>query len=811
VKNKQLTPNIFRKTGRFFYKYRYIHLSIFALFCLAYYFCLPAQLFQKPTSTVLFDRNGQLLGAKIAKDGQWRFPYNEQVADKFEKAIVCFEDKRFYQHWGVDFLALSRAIWGNVSGAARQSGASTLSMQVIRLSRNNPNRTVFEKMWEMILASRLEWGYNKKQILAMYSVNAPFGANVVGVDAAAWKYFGRNTEQLSWAEAAMLAVLPNSPALVHLGKNRNKLKAKRDRLLDKLKIQGFIDEMTCRLSKLEELPEKPQLLPRLATHLLERVHKEEIIKKKLPNGIVYTTIDANLQKQVSELLARHSQRMAENFVFNAAALVIDAQTGDVLAYIGNTPDVAAEHGAEVDVVTAQRSSGSILKPLLYGAMLHDGELLPKTIFPDVPSQFGGYTPKNYDLSFSGAVPAAEVIARSLNVPSVYMLNRYTATRFHHKLKQLGMKTLHFSPDHYGLTLILGGAETTLWGLGGIYSAMARNLWYYNNNNGSYPPDGFGPLNYLRTNSKRKITASAPEKVKQSALSAAAIWYAFDAMQEVGRPGAEGYWEQFTSSSRVAWKTGTSFGFRDAWAVGVTPRYVVAVWVGNADGEGRPGIVGVQAAGPLLFDIFHILGPSRQWFERPAKDMKKAAVCRQSGHLANEYCPEADTVYIPIAGSRTAVCPYHKVIHLSSDGQYRVHSDCESPSNMRHETYFVLPPSQEWYYTRKNPVYQVLPPYRADCKNSMAATRRAMELIYPAAEGVQIYVPKNLDENRSRAVFEAAHSNPKTIIYWHLDDDFIGTTKEMHGMSLNPTVGKHRITLVDEHGETIERSFEILER
>jgi penicillin-binding protein 1C len=804
------TNTFFDRIKNFFFKYRYQLLAAFLFINLGYYICLPSRLFKTPTSTVLFDKDGKLLGAKIANDGQWRFPHNSALPDKFAKAIICFEDKRFNRHWGVDFWAMSRALWGNMSSGEMQSGASTISMQVIRLSRNNPNRTVPEKLWEMLLATRMEWGYSKKQILAFYCSNAPFGANVVGLDAAAWKYFGRSADQLSWAEAAMLAVLPNSPSLINLGKNRTKLKAKRDRLLEKLKKEGHIDEMTCRLSKLEELPEKPQVLPRLAPHLLERVHEKEVLTKKLPNGIVQTTIDADLQSRVAEVLEAHSLRMSENLVYNAAALVIDAQTGDVLVYLGNTPNVSAEHGAEVDIITAPRSSGSILKPLLYASMLHDGEMLPGTIFPDIPSQFGAYTPKNFDLGHDGAVAAKEVISRSLNVPSVQMLYKYSPTRFHSKLKQLGMTTLNNSSEHYGLTLVLGGAETTLWDLGGIYSSMARNLWHYNIFSSNYAPEGYMPLNYHRNKSRKISNVTNLTRVTQSTLSAAAIWHTFEAMQEVGRPGSEGYWEQFTSSSRIAWKTGTSFGFRDAWAVGVTPRYVVAVWVGNADGEGRPGIVGVSAAGPLLFDIFHILGHSRQWFEKPYDDMLQMPVCRHSGHLAGEYCVEIDSVWIQASGRKTPICPYHKMIHLSADSKYRVHSECESPGNMRHESFFVLPPSQEWFYTKKDPSYQVLPPYREDCKSSLSESRKSMELIYPASDDVQIFVPRNLDQNKSRTVFEAAHSKPKTLIYWHLDDKYIGTTKEIHGMSLNPSIGKHRITLVDEHGESIERFFEVIE-
>lgn len=797
-----------RRLVRFLFKHRYKLLIGFVALTIGYYFCLPRHLFQKPDSTVLFDKNGKLLGAKIASDGQWRFPHSDSIPEKFKKALVTFEDKRFYRHWGVDIWALGRAIRSNFTKGQRVSGASTLSMQVIRLSRDNPSRTIFEKAWEIILATRMEWGYSKDQILAMYASNAPFGGNVVGLDAAAWKYFGRAAGQLSWAESAMLAVLPNSPALIHLSKNREKLKIKRNKLLDRLRDHGHIDSLTCNLSKLEELPDKPKALPRHAPHLLERVHKELVTTKKIPSGIVHATLDETLQKCVNEVVDRHNQQLSNNRIFNAAALVIDVSTGDVLVYIGNAPNALSEHGSEVDVVTAARSSGSILKPFLLAAMLNDGEILPNTLFPDIPTQFGGYTPKNFDMSYNGAVQASQAIARSLNVPTVHMLRQYSVTRFHHKLKEMGMTTLSQSPDHYGLTLILGGAETSLWDLGAMYSAMARSLLHFGYYNSRYAPNNFRPLNYLKNQSKTLLLSGNPNLTTHSPIQAAAIYQTFNAMQEVGRPGAEGYWESFISSSRIAWKTGTSFGSRDAWAVGITPRYVVAVWVGNADGEGRPGLVGVQAAGPLLFDIFHVLGASRQWFELPYDEMLQTNVCRASGHLAGTHCTEVDTLWVAQGGMRSSVCPYHKRIHLSADGQYRVHSDCESPSNMRHEAYFVLPPSQEVYYIKRYPNYKALPPYRVDCQENLENARRSMALLYPTTE-LKIYVPKNLDENRSRTVFEAAHSNSEAIVYWHLDGDYIGSTKKQHVMELNPPVGRHLITLVDEFGETLQRAFEIL--
>ncbi|MCP4443418.1 MAG: penicillin-binding protein 1C [Aureispira sp.] len=797
-----------KRTRSFIKKHRYKILGILGILLFAYYWCMPSQLFHKPTSTVLFDRNGELMGAKIAKDGQWRFPHNDSVPEKFKKAILTFEDKRFYSHWGVDPLALSRAVWNNVTKGRRTSGASTLTMQTIRLSKDNPSRTVWEKVKEIILATRIEWSYSKDEILAMYTSNAPFGGNVVGLDAAAWKYFGRSAQKLSWAESAMLAVLPNSPSLIHLSKNREKLKKKRNRLLHKLRDAGEMDSITCELAKLEELPNKPKPLPRYAPHLLEQAHKELVLAKK-QDGIIRSTLDVHTQQNVNDILDRHYQLLRTNEIHNLAALVVNVETGDVVAYAGNVIGAKDEHSPAVDVIRAQRSSGSILKPFLYASMLHDGEILPNTIFPDIPSQFGGYNPTNFDESFSGAVPASKVITKSLNIPSVYMLKQYDITRFLHKLKKVGMTSLHHAANHYGLTLILGGAETKLWDLGAMYAGMSRNLKHFYEYNGKYEPNVFRPLNYLQSKSKGKLKADEHNLLtEQTLLNASSIWHTYKAMLEVIRPGEEIFWKTFPSAQKVAWKTGTSFGFRDAWAVGCTPQYVVAVWAGNADGEGRPGLVGVQAAAPVLFDIFNSLDNNQEWFEAPFDEMAQVSTCKHSGFKASEYCTHIDTIWVPTKGQRTKVCPYHKRIHLDKKGEQRVHSDCVSPMDMVHRNYFVLPPTQEWFYKKKHPSYKTLPPYRPDCAETLKSSKRAMALIYPQPN-MKIYVPTNLDETKSRTVFEAKHRDPNSIIYWHVDNEYVGETSQFHHLELNPPVGEHLLTLVDESGESMSRKFEIL--
>jgi penicillin-binding protein 1C len=803
----------FRRIGNFHSRHRYKLLVVYTALLLGYYFYLPSQLFDAPYSTVLFDRNGKLLGAKIASDGQWRFPNLDSVPHKFRTAILAFEDKRFYSHWGVDFRALGRALWQNTSSGQKVSGASTLTMQVMRLSRGNPSRTIVEKMKEMVLASRLEWSYSKDEILLMYASHAPFGGNVVGLETAAWKYFSRSAHQLSWAESCMLAVLPNSPSLIHISRNRQALLNKRNSLLDRLWAQGSIDSLTCALSKIEPLPEAPPPLPMLAPHLLERVHGKNLKSKdkSAPNSICRSTLDVEIQRQVSEILARHYDYLSGNEIHNAAALVIDVESNDILAYVGNIPNIDKQFQGDVDIIPAQRSSGSILKPFLYAAMLHDGEMSPKQLYPDVPTHFKGYTPKNYNSTYSGAVPAQVMIEQSLNVPAIYMLNQYGTTRFLHKLQQVGMTTLQQNADHYGLTLILGGAECTLWDLASMYAGMARSLRYYRQYNGKYDQQAYLPIHFLQSQrlapadplDNQRLQATAP-------LRASAIWHTFEAMQEVARPGDENYWRAFANSNRIAWKTGTSFGFRDAWAVGCTPQYVVAVWAGNANGEGRPGLVGVKAAAPILFDIFSALGGNRRWFERPLDDMQQMLICRQSGHLAGEFCSDIDSVYITSAAQKTSTCPYHQKIFLSPDGKFRVHSDCESPLNMRSDTFFVLPPAQEWFFKKYNLLTKIVPPFRPDCHaSSPSGQKKDLAFLYPPQQDLKIYVPTELDEQKSRVVFEVAHKGKTGLLYWHLDSEFVGSTHEFHQLGLNPDIGKHTITAVSEDGESISRRFEII--
>lgn len=750
---------------------------------------LPDPLFEQPLSSVLQARDGTLLGARIADDGQWRFPPTDQVPQKFRRALITFEDKRFEQHPGVDPLALARAIRLNLQQGRVVSGGSTLSMQVIRLARGERDRGYIEKLVESLLALRLELGYGKDEILALYAGHAPFGGNVIGLEAAAWRYFGRAPDQLSWAEASTLAVLPNSPALIHPGRNRDKLQAKRDRLLHQLHAQGALGEMDLALALREPLPAEPLPLPQQAPHLLETLRTQHPGTYRF-----HSTLDARLQAAATALVRERATALARQDIHNAAALIVDHHSFEVLAYVGNNEwAVNKERGHAVDLIRRPRSTGSILKPFLYAAMLDAGEILPGTLVADVPTQYGGYMPENFDHGYRGAVPAEVALAQSLNVPSVRMLKQHGVQRFYEYLRQFGMSTLTRKPDDYGLTLILGGAEATLRDVAAMYANMADIA----------RKDGpAAPIHYRRL----KLLADGDSTGgKVAEISPGAAWLTLRALLEVARPNEEGYWKSFASSRRIAWKTGTSWGLRDAWAVGNTTRHTVAVWAGNASGEGRPGLTGATAAAPILFDLFNRLEPAG-WFNPPAQHLKEVEVCANDGYLANGNC-ETERQWAPRDSHFDQLSPHNIRVHLDRTRRQRVDSGCERVAHMGQANWFVLPPGPEFFYRRHHGDYKVLPPYRSDCAGS-GPSRAPIEFLYPTA-GTRIYIPMDLAETKSRVVFEAVHRERETTLHWHLDDAYIGSTRTFHQRALDIPVGMHSVTVVDPQGNRLSRQFEVL--
>ena len=682
--------------------------------------CLPRDLFKGVSySTVVESAEGELLGARIADDGQWRFPPCDTVPERFAAAIIQFEDRHFRWHPGVDPVALVRAAVDNARSGHVVSGGSTLTMQVIRLSRQK-ERNLWQKIIEAVQATRLELRYSKKHILSLYASHAPFGGNVVGLEAAAWRYFGRPAAELSWAEAATLAVLPNAPSSIHPGKNREELLQKRNRLLRRLLEHGDMTTDDYEAALEEPLPGAPLPLPAWASHYVEGC----------PRGVrTVSTLQFPLQKAVEAVVNRRSDELAREGIADMAAIVMDNRTGNVVAYVGNASPGRERAGVAVDIALAPRSTGSILKPFLYAAALEDGTILPKTLLPDIPVNLGGFAPQNFDRQYYGAVAADEALARSLNVPAVFLLRQYGVPRFHALLKEAGLTTLTEAPEHYGLSLILGGAEGRL----------------------------------------KEITAAYADMARTSGLS---VWYTLEALKEVNRPD-ELDWRLIRSVRKAAWKTGTSYGFRDAWAVGMTPAYTIGVWAGNADGHGVPGLTGAHTAGPVLFDILNLLPADDRWFPEPETAGAWVAVCGDSGMLAGPDCPGKEML-IPAAGLDSEPCPYH------GTGE------------------FVLPPAMEWYYRPHHPEYT-------------GATRRraqtAIQFIYPQT-GALLSIPRQLSGEKEGIVFRAAHHRSDATLWWHLDNTYVGETRLRHELLLSPAPGQHTLTVVDDEGGTAAVRFTI---
>ncbi|WP_350293882.1 penicillin-binding protein 1C [uncultured Croceitalea sp.] len=768
-----------------------IKLSVLAVLFMVWLFCLPKELFSTPTSTVVTSSDNVLLGARIADDGQWRFPKMDSIPERFKQSVLLFEDEYYYQHPGFNPISIFNAIKHNLSKDTRRGG-STITQQVIRLSRKNKRRTYFEKVIEIFMATRLELKFSKEEILKLYATHTPYGGNVVGLETASWRYFGIPSHELSWGQSATLAVLPNAPSLIFPGRNEVLLLNKRNRLLDKLLVKEIIDQTIHELAIAEPLPQKPLSLPNLTPHLTERIKKEH------PGKRIKTSIDRQLQLNANSIATAHYQRLKSNEIHNLAILVLDVETRDVLTYIGNSP-VGNANGNYVDIITKDRSTGSTLKPFLFVSLLHEGQLLPNALVKDVPTVINGYNPKNFNKKYSGAVPASRALSRSLNVPAVRLLRSYGLQKFYNKLQKANLKSIDKPASHYGLALILGGAESSLWDITKTYASSASVLNYYITNSSTYRSNEFVEPSYLFGFEQDFGVAQLEAPV----FNAGAIYHMTKALQEVNRLEGGENWQFFNESQPIAWKTGTSFGFKDAWAVGITPKYAIGVWAGNADGEGRPGLTGITAAAPILFDVLDVL-PNSSSFKEPFDDLVAIETCKKSGFIASSYCNETETKLQPINGTKTQQCPYHNQVVLDNSQKFRVNTACYPLDDMVYKNWFSLPTGMEYYYATANTNYKSLPPYLDGCSTLES---QLMEFIYPKKNEV-VLLPRALGNTSSEVIFKLAHQRPETAIHWYLDDTYIGSTTNIHEVLHAIKPGEYLLTAVDNDGNIIQQALQL---
>ena len=745
---------------------------------------LPNPLFPPDYSPTVLDEEGKILRVFLNNNQQWCLPPRQDlvVPEKLKKAVLCFEDRHFYRHPGVNLFSLLRALYQNISSGKVVSGASTITMQVARLMYPK-ERTYFNKILEISQSLKIELHYSKEEIFQMYLNHAPYGENIIGYQAASLRYFQKMPEQLTWAEAAALAVLPNTPGLISPLTNRQQLRAKRDRLLKKLLDKSIIDQEAYQLALLEEVPDTSKSFQMFAPHLAQFLKARA--REKSP--IIRTTIKKEIQQRVEDLVKQHLSYLDRLGIHNGAALAVETQTGKVRAYVGSQDFFDKTSQGQVDGVRAARSSGSLLKPFLYASSIDEGIILPQTLIKDVPTFFGAFSPNNANEKFNGMVPAKEALVRSLNVPAVRLLYTYGIYHFYHLLKAAGLTTLFRTADDYGLPLIIGGAEVNLWDMTVLYRGLA--------NGGK-----FRPLQIVEDSERLEESSTLT-----SLISPGACYLTLNMLRELKRPGAEYYWEQYQNQWPLAWKTGTSYGQRDAWAIGVSPQWVIAVWVGNFDGEGNANLAGASCAGPLLFDIFNSLpkDPQQSWFEKPVMELAPLEICQDTGFLAGDHCEKKIIVEAPLSMKPIKICHYHQSIYVNKNQTHQVCSLCWKPDQYKRISRLIYPPDVVQHLRERGQVISSVPPHSPDCPAQ--AESLALQILYPQ-NNTRLWIPRGFDGNWQKVTMRVAHRERSRVLYWYLDDRFIGRSKDRHVKAAELTKGWHILEIVDEIGNRAHKRF-----
>jgi penicillin-binding protein 1C len=743
-------------------------------FILYLLFPISKPLMNMDYSLVVKDEKGKMLRVFLNGNQQWCLPPEDSVRIpvKLKSAVLCFEDNYFRWHPGVNMVSICRAVYQNVTHRHIVSGASTITMQVARL-RNRDKRTWGNKVVEMFLAFKMELHYSKRTILKLYLDHAPYGSNIIGYRAASERYFRKQPQQLSWAEAALLAVLPNAPTMVSPLANRDELKSKRNRLLNRMFQKKDFDKATLDLALLEPVPSHEYPFEIVAAHLTQRIEN-----RKNDNKIVVTTIDYRLQRHLEALLKQYISSLSHQGIHNASALIVETQTGKVKAYLGSQDFFDDKGEGQVDGIVAHRSSGSILKPFLYALSMDDGLIIPQTLMKDVPTYFDAFSPNNADEKFNGIIPAKEALIRSLNIPAVRLLNMFGVSRFYSFLVNAGVSTLFRQPEDYGLPLIIGGAEVNVWDMAMLYRGLASK-------------GKFAPLHYLLNDSTRERNES------HQLISSGACFLTLDMLRELKRPGAEFYWEQYQDQKPIAWKTGTSYGHKDAWAVGTSPQWTIAVWVGNFNGETNLNLAGAVSAGPLLFDIFNYLPHDAhlRWFEKTEMDFRNATICEETGFLAGPYCDHKKITDVPIFMLPLRLCPFHQNIFMDKDNKYSVCSYCWKPG-YQEKNILAYPADVTYYLRQRGQLVDDVPEHDPSCTKIAGAS--PFQIIYPT-DSAYLGIPRDFDGKFQKIIAKVAHNHPSKKVLWYLDDQYLGSTILKHNMALKAKYGWHQLLAVDENG------------
>ncbi|MGZ3949909.1 MAG: penicillin-binding protein 1C [Flavisolibacter sp.] len=717
-------------------------------------------------STIILDKDGQLVNAYLTKDQKWRMKTElNEISPLLRKTIIAKEDKYFYYHPGINFFAVGRAAVMNVLRMRRTSGASTITMQVAR-ALHPAKRNFISKSVEMFRAFQLEWKYSKDEILQMYLNLVPYGSNIEGVKSASLLYFNKYPDHLSLAEITALSIIPNRPSSLVIGKSNDIIIKERNRWLKKFADDGVFPRKEIEDARAEPLNARRTSVPHLLPHLSYK------LKTGLGGNIIQTNINLNTQLKVEKLTADYTRGLRLENIKNAAVIVIDNKTHRVVVYIGSASFTDTTDGGQVNGAAAVRQPGSTLKPLLYGLCFDEGLLTPKTVVNDVAVNYNGYAPENYDRKFKGPVTVEYALDHSLNIPAVKTLELLGKDKLINKLSQCNFKQIQRDQRKLGLSLILGGCGATLEQLTGLFSAFA--------NNGAY----FTPQ-YLRSDSSSK---------RVQLLSPAASYMITEILSKVNRPDFPLNWTATEHMPKIAWKTGTSYGRRDAWSIGYNKNYTVGVWIGNFSAVGVPELSGSNSATPLLFKIFNTIDydSNSNWYE-PPQDCQLRLVCSETGLPPGPYCTNLISDYfIPLISS-SKQCNHLEEIKISADSSISFCESCAPTAGYIKRLYRVVAPEMQDYYNQNGITFQKIPPHNPDCEKIFKGDGPR---ITSPSNGSEYYINTKDPEPLQ---LKATAGTDVTKLYWYIDDRFYKTTGAKEKQFFVPKEGPVKISCTDDKG------------
>jgi penicillin-binding protein 1C len=738
-------------------------LSLFLLFVLLnWLFPLPDKI---EYSTIVTDNKGQVVNAYLTNDQKWRMKTElEEISPLLRKAIIAKEDKYFYSHPGVNPFAVTRALFRNIFRMRRTSGASTISMQVARAMEHR-KRNIFSKCIEMFRAFQLEWKYDKDEILQLYLNLVPYGGNIEGVKSASILYFGKNPDHLSLAEITALSIIPNRPSSLVIGKNNDLIVAERNKWLNRFADEKIFTPKEIEDAMAEPLTAKRGVVPHYIPHLAYKL-------KKQGDAIIETNIELNTQLKTEKLVADYIRAQRLRNIKNAAVIIIDNKTHKVISYVGSSDFKDTVDGGQVNGANAVRQPGSTLKPLLYAMCFDEGLLTPKSMMTDVGVNYEGYAPENYDEKFNGYVTVEYALEHSLNIPAVKGLKLLGYEKLIQKLSSCNFKQVQKDQRKLGLSMILGGCGTTLEELTGLFAAFANEGIYYS-------------PSYLQKD-------SVP--VKRTVISPAANYMINEILSKVDRPDFPLNWTATERMPKIAWKTGTSYGRRDAWSIGYNKNYTVGVWTGNFSGTGVADLSGSSIATPLLFKIFNTIDydSDEEWFTQP-KDCDIRQVCSETGMVPAEHCSNRVTDYfIPLISS-TQTCTNRQEIMISADEKLSYCRSCVPASGYKKKWYRIIDPDMQAWMEENHVAFERVPAHNPDCETIFKGNA---PVINSPVNGTEYLISR---KNPEPLQLVCKTANDVSKLYWYINNKFYKSSNPGEKQFFIPDEGPVKISCTDDKG------------